>query len=90
MHRDQFDELIHADLKYISTNNFAKILRPPTPNDVDGLIARYADGSLKQQRDLLTLLSIHPVELTDTAWSWVERICGGVKTMILADLHSEF
>ena len=75
--QDQFDELIHADLKYISTN-FAKIVRPPTPNDVDGLIARYADGSLKQQRDLLTLflltlLSIHPVELTDTAWSWVKE-----------------
>ena len=70
--QDQFDELIHADLKYISTN-FAEILRPPTPADVDVLIARYADGSLKQQRDLLTLLSILPVELTDTAWSWVER-----------------
>lgn len=68
----QFDELIHADLKYISTN-FAKILRPPTPTDVDVLIARHGDGSLKQQRDLLILLSIHPVELTDTAWSWVER-----------------
>ena len=70
--QDQFDELIHADLKYISTK-FAKILRPPTPADVDVLIARYADDSLKQQRDLLTLLSIHPVELTDTAWSWVEE-----------------
>ena len=57
--QDQFDELIHADLKYISTN-FAKIVRPPTPNNVDGLIARYADGSLKQQRDLLTLLSAPP------------------------------
>lgn len=70
--QDQFDKLIHADLKYISTK-FAKILRPPTPADIDALIARYADGSLKQQRDLLTLLSIHPVELTDAAWSWVER-----------------
>ena len=70
--QDQFDKLIHADLKYISTK-FAEILRPPTPNDVDDLIARYTDGSLKQQRDLLILLSIHPVELTDTAWSWVEK-----------------
>ena len=72
----QFDELIHADLQFIS-NNFteilAKILRYPTPADVDVLIARHADGSLKQQRDLLILLSIHPVELTDTAWSWVEK-----------------
>ena len=70
--QDQFDKLIHADLKYISTK-FAKILCPPTPADVDVLIARHADGSLKQQRDLLFLLSIHPVELTDTAWSWVEE-----------------
>ena len=51
----QFDELIHADLKYISTK-FAKILYPPTPADVDVLIARHADGSLKQQRDLLFLI----------------------------------
>ena len=70
--QDQFDELIHADLKYISTK-LAKILRPPTPNDVDVLIARYADGSLKQQRDLLALLSILLVELTDKAWLWVEE-----------------
>ena len=68
----QFDELIHANLESISTQ-LARILRPPTPDDVDDLIARYADSSLKQQRDLLTLLSIHPVELTDAAWSWVER-----------------
>ena len=72
----QFDELIHADLQFIS-DNFAEILAitllPPTPADVDVLIARHAGGSLKQQRDLLTLLSILPVELTDTAWSWVER-----------------
>ena len=72
----QFDALIHANLQFIS-DNFANILaitlRPPTPADVDVLIARHADGSLKQQRDLLTLLSILPIELTDTAWSWVER-----------------
>ena len=72
----QFDALIHADLQFISANfaeSLAMILRPPTLADVDDLIARHADGSLKQQRNLLTLLSILPVELTDTAWSWVER-----------------
>lgn len=68
----QFDALIHANLESISTQ-FARILRSPTPDDVDALIARHADGPLKQQRDLLTLLSILPVELTDTAWSWVEK-----------------
>ena len=67
----QFDELIHADLESISVQ-FANVLRPPTPDDVDALIARYAGGPSKQQRNLLILLSIHPVELTDKAWSWVE------------------
>ena len=72
----QFDELIHADLQFISANfaeSLAMILRPPIPADIDILMARHADGSLKQQRDLLTLLSIHPVELTDAAWLWVEK-----------------
>lgn len=74
----QFDELIHADLESISVQ-FAKVLRPPTPDDVDALIARYADGPSKQQRNLLILLSIYRVELTDKAWSWVESFanhCG--------------
>ena len=69
--RDQFNELICAGLKDILLN-FDKILRPLTPDDVDALIGRYASGSPKQKRDLLFLLSIHPVKCTDNAWSWVE------------------
>ena len=69
--RNQFNELICADLKDILVN-FEEILRPPTPDDVDALIGRYASGSPKQKRDLLFLLSIHPVKCTDNAWSWVE------------------
>jgi hypothetical protein len=66
----QFDALIRAGLKFILTN-FAEVLRPPTPAYVDTLIARYGAGSPKQQRDLLALLSIHPVAFSDTAWSWL-------------------
>ena len=67
----QFDTLIRADLESILTD-FAEVLRPPTPHDVDALIDRYAVGSPKQQHDLLILLSIHPVEYSDSAWSWLE------------------
>ena len=67
----QFDELIRANLKYI-LSDFTEVLRVPTPQDVDALIARYAVGSNKQQNDLLNLLSIHPVEFSDSAWSWIE------------------
>ena len=47
-------------------------VRPGPPADVDALIARYGAGSPKQQRDLLILLSIHPVSFSDNAWSWIE------------------
>jgi hypothetical protein len=67
----QFDELIRANLKYI-LSDFKEVLRIPTPHDVDAMIARYALGSPKQQDDLLNLLSIHPVEFSDSAWSWIE------------------
>ena len=67
----QFDALIRADLEAIQID-FAEVLRSPTPHDVDALIDRYAVGSPKQQHDLLILLSIHPVEFSDNAWSWLE------------------
>jgi hypothetical protein len=69
----QFDELILEDLKYISTD-LAEVLHPPKPDDVDALIARYSSGSHKQQSDLVSLLSFHPVEFSDTAWSWLESV----------------
>ena len=67
----QFDALIHADLKYISTD-FGEVLRTLTPDDVGALINRYDGGSLKQQHDLLMLFSIRPLELRDDSWSWIE------------------
>jgi hypothetical protein len=68
----QFDALVCADLKFILTDEFREVLRQPTQADVDVLIARYGAGSLKQQRDLLILLSIHPGLFNDNAWLWIE------------------
>ncbi len=68
----QIRTLIEADLKFIPTD-FSEILRQPTPSDVDALISHYQVSPPKQQRDLLLLLSIHPVAFSDTAWSWLEQ-----------------
>ncbi|HEY8095095.1 MAG TPA: hypothetical protein VIE65_03255, partial [Methylobacter sp.] len=67
----QYETLIRANLKFILTADFAEILRPPTSDDVDILIDRYASGSSKQQDDLLILLSIHSIRFSDKAWLWL-------------------
>ena len=68
----QFDLLLQSDLEDFSLD-FCKVLRCPTQDDIDALITRYANSSPSKQRVLLILLSHLPVELTDNAWSWVER-----------------
>lgn len=69
---EQFGALIEADLKYID-RKFINIIRPPKSGDIDELISRYYLGSDKQQYNLLMLLSICQVELSNKAWSWVEN-----------------
>ncbi len=69
----QFDELILADLQHILIG-FSEVLRKPTPQHVDALVNRYGSGTLKQQHDLALLLSVHPVEFSDKAWSWLINI----------------
>ena len=66
----QFDILIQADLNYIF-RDFCEVLRPLTAGDIDTLVTRYAIGSPKQQVDLLSLLSCHSLDLSDSAWSWI-------------------
>lgn len=71
--RNQVEALIEADLRYIS-EDFVEVLRPLKPKEADRLIDHYKTGSQKQQKDLLCLMSIQTVQLTDRAWSWVEAI----------------
>jgi hypothetical protein len=71
--RSQFDRLIAADLKFIPAD-FSEMMRVPTRDDVDVLISRYGAGSAKQQRDLIVLLSVHPVAFSDDAWSWLSDL----------------
>lgn len=67
----QFDALIRADLTFV-LKDFIHLLRRPTRQDVDTLVARYGAGSSLQQETLLALLSAHPSELSDMAWQWVD------------------
>ena len=67
----QFDLLLESDLENFS-RYFCKFLRRPTRDDIDALITRYATYPSSKQRVLLILLSIFRVELTDSAWEWVE------------------
>ncbi|SIO67072.1 hypothetical protein SAMN05443247_11673 [Bradyrhizobium erythrophlei] len=66
----QFDRLIGADLKFISAL-FSEVMKAPTADEVDALIARYRDATAKQQRDLIVLLSVHPVAFSDGAWTFL-------------------
>jgi hypothetical protein len=66
----QFDRLIGAHLKFISAD-FSEVIKAPTADEVDALIARYRDAPAKQQRDLIVLLSVHPVAFSDGAWTFL-------------------
>lgn len=68
--QQQFDLLIAAELSFIPAD-LVKVMRAPSPEDVDTLIARYSEGSEKQQHDLVLLLSVHPVVFSDRTWTWL-------------------
>lgn len=70
--RDQVDALLQADLPKTPCD-FAEVLDPLTAADVDTLLKQYASASLKQQQDLLKLLSLQQVDLTEFAWSCILR-----------------
>ena len=71
--QEQFDEFIKADPKYIYTD-LDKILLTPTLEDIDKLISRYSNATVKQNGDLITLLSACRVglELSEKSWFWIE------------------
>jgi len=65
----QFETVISADLAFV-LRDLANILHRPAMEEVDILIARHGAGSDREQETLLALLSVHPAELSDTAWQW--------------------
>ena len=71
--QEQFDELIKADPKYIYSD-LDKVLLTPTLEDIDKLISRYSNGTVKQHGDLVTLLSASQVglRLSERSWLWIE------------------
>lgn len=72
----QVETIIEADLKDILVDLCA-ILRLPTSDEVDALIARFSTGSTAQQRSLLILLSQYQVAFSDTTWSWLMGVVEG-------------
>lgn len=67
---EQFDRIIEADLTTIPAD-FAEVMKPPSPDEIDLLIVRYGREDSKKQRDLIVLLSVHPRGFSDTAWEWL-------------------
>lgn len=88
----QFDRIIAADLTTIPAD-FTAVMKVPTPDEIDLLIARYGGEESKQQSDLIVLLSVHPSAFSDAAWEWLtgkiaksdDRIRGVLFRMTLAD-----
>lgn len=66
----QIDRLIEADLPFIA-DDFCKVIKAPTANDVDSVIARWGKGNEQQQHDLIIALSCHQISFSDTAWDWL-------------------
>lgn len=73
--RSQLETLIAADLTFIPAD-LAAVMRTPSKEDVDALIDRHGGGTVKQKRDLVVLLSIHPIDFSDSAWSWLMNLVG--------------
>ena len=71
--KTQFEKIIDADLKFVSMD-LAEVLRPLIPESMNRLITRYNQGTDKQQRHLVTLLSVEAHSLTQSAWSWLESL----------------
>jgi hypothetical protein len=69
---EQFSRIIGAELKFIYAD-FEHVLHVPTAENVDALIKRWGVGSTKQENDLIVLLSIHPIALSEDAWSWLTQ-----------------
>lgn len=68
--RAQHHALIQADLKFIE-RDICRVLHTLNSDDIDALIVQYEQGSQKQQNNLLILLSCHPQNLSNFAWSWI-------------------
>lgn len=68
--KTQFHTIIDANIECIF-DYIKEVLQPPSSDEVDALIAHYINESSKRQNNLLLLLSIHPVKLSDSAWSWI-------------------
>lgn len=71
---DQVVRVIEADLKKGIDRDIGDVLYPLTRDDVDVLIARFGSEAGKQRDDLVIILFLAPVALSETAWEWLIRL----------------
>jgi hypothetical protein len=66
----QFDCIVAANLATIPAD-FALVMKPPSAEQIDALIAKYGGEESRQRQDLIVLLSVHPRIFSDAAWVWL-------------------
>ena len=68
--REQFEILIDSKLDFIS-DEFADVLRSPKSDDVDTLVQVCGEAGFPQQRNLLILLSLNEISISEASWKWI-------------------
>lgn len=68
--RAQLALFLDANQEYISYDP-GHILKAPSPEDLDSLIARYGRKRSKTQSNLVALLSLLQPQLSEAAWQWM-------------------
>lgn len=69
---DRISAVVDAGFPFIEVDlRFA--LPKPSEADVDALIEKYAGGTAAQKRDLICLISLNEVALSERAWAWLEQ-----------------
>lgn len=66
----QFEFFLSANQKYISSDP-RHVLKAPSANELDSLIARYGRNKSKAQNNLIALLSLVEPQLSEDAWQWL-------------------
>jgi hypothetical protein len=69
---DQIATVVEAGLETILVD-LGRVVRTPAQEDVDELISRFEGGTDSQKHNLLCMLAVHRLALSDRAWSWIEE-----------------
>ncbi len=69
----QVDEIVDAGLEDILVD-LAEVLKPLTPDQAETLVNRFSMETTSQIRNLVILLGLHKIALSDNVWTWLTGI----------------